>query len=119
MQTRQVSSHCFGDPLELAEEVELCVFTGVTPFGVEQALGDVEQQRGAAHVAGVNKVEINTFTDDALVLGNRRADKIRGQFQHGIFIELCGQPFLRQFDPIALQHGESGFQGNRDRDERP
>ena len=66
MQTRQVSSHCSGDALELAEQVELGFFAGIAPFGVEQTLGEVEQQRGAAQIAGVDQVEIDTFADDAL-----------------------------------------------------
>ena len=110
LQTRQVSSHCFGDPLELPEEVELGIFAGIAPFGVEQTLGDVEEQRGATQIAGVNQIEINTFTDDALVLGNRRADEIRGQLQHGIVVELRGQPFLRQFDAIACHTGKADFE---------
>ncbi|MEI2623700.1 MAG: hypothetical protein V9G23_07210 [Giesbergeria sp.] len=34
-----------GDALELAEQVQLGVFAGVAPLGVEQALGELEQQR--------------------------------------------------------------------------
>ena len=38
----------FSDTLELAEEVELGLLAGVAPFGVEQAMGEMEEQRGGA-----------------------------------------------------------------------
>ena len=45
------------------------------------------------------------------VLGDRRADEVRGQLQHGVVIELGGEPFLRQFDPIACHTGKADFEG--------
>ena len=38
------------DAFELAEQIELRLFPRVAPFRVEQALGDVEEQRGRPHV---------------------------------------------------------------------
>ena len=57
------------------------------------------------------QIQINPLADDAGVLRNRWADKIRGQLQNGIFVEFGGQPFLRQFDPIACNTGKADFQG--------
>jgi hypothetical protein len=39
--------------------------TGVAPFRVEQALGDVKEQRGGAHVTKVCNREVHTFTNDS------------------------------------------------------
>ena len=58
-----------GDALELAEEVQLGLLAGVAPLGVEQALGEVEQQRRAAHVAQVLQVQVDALADDALRCG--------------------------------------------------
>ena len=55
-----------GDPLELAEQVQFGLFTGVAPFGVEQTLGEMKQERGAAQIAGMDEVEVNALADDSL-----------------------------------------------------
>ena len=39
-----------GDALELTEQVKLRLLAGVAPFRVEQALGDLEDQRGVPDV---------------------------------------------------------------------
>ena len=54
-----------GDALELAEQVELRLLAGVAPLGVEQALGEVEEERGGPHVAQVLEVQVDAFADDA------------------------------------------------------
>ena len=59
-----------GDALKLAEQIELGFFAGIAPFGVKQTLGDVEQQSGMAQVAGVDKVQVHGFTDDARIPGD-------------------------------------------------
>ena len=63
-----------------------------------------------AHVTRVDQIQVNALADDALVLRNRWADEIRSQFQHGIVVELCGQPLFGQFDPIAGDAGKADFQ---------
>ena len=45
-----------GDAFELAEEVELRLLAGVAPFRVKQPLGDVEDERGGAHVAQCSRL---------------------------------------------------------------
>ena len=41
----------FCDAFELAEQIEPWFSPRIAPFRVEQALGDVEEQRGRPHVA--------------------------------------------------------------------
>ncbi len=76
-----------GDALELAEQMELGLLAGVAPFRVEQALGDVEEQRGGAHVAQMLQVHVHAFADDAGVSRDGRADEIRAEFEDGIVVE--------------------------------
>ena len=56
-----------GDALELAEEMETRRFAGVAPFGVEQALGDVEEKRRGAQVSEVFQIHVHALPDDASV----------------------------------------------------
>ena len=62
------------------------------------------------HVAGVNQIEVHPFANDAGVLGLGCADQVRGQLQHGVLVELGGQPFLGQFDAVAHDAGEADFE---------
>ncbi len=78
-----------GDALELAEEMELGFLAGIAPFSVEQSLGEVEHQRGGAHVAQVLQIHVHAFTDDAGVSGYGRADQIGSEFKNGIVVELA------------------------------
>jgi len=64
----------FGDALELTEQVQLGFFARVTPFGVEQALGEVKQQRGAPRIFQVFQAEVYIRTDDAGISGDRRTN---------------------------------------------
>ncbi len=99
-----------GDALELAEQIELRFFAGIAPFGVEQALGEVEDERGWPHVAGMLQIQVHAFADDAGVPRNRRADEIGGELQDGVIVEVGAQPFLGQLDAIALDTREADFQ---------
>ena len=99
-----------GDALELAEQVELGLLAGIAPFGVEQALGDVEEQRGRPHVAQVFQVQVDAFADDAGVPGDRRADEVGRQLQDRVVVEVGRQPFLGQFDAIAFDAREADFE---------
>ena len=76
-----------GDALELAEQVELRLFAGVAPLRVEQALGEVEQQRGGPHVAQVLEGQVDAFADDPCVPRDRRADEIGRQLQDRVVVE--------------------------------
>ena len=38
----------FGDALELSEEVEFWVLAGVAPLGIDEALGEVEEEGGGS-----------------------------------------------------------------------
>ena len=67
----------------------------------------------------VLKVEVDTFADDALVLGDRRADEIRGQLQDGVIVEFGGEPFLGQFDPVSGDAWEADFKMHRGQGELP
>jgi len=71
----------FGDALELPEEMELGFLAGVTPFRVEQPVGEMEQTGGRPHVAEVFQVEVDAFPDDAGIASNRGADKAGRQFR--------------------------------------
>ena len=70
----------------------------------------MKQQRGAPHVFQVFQAEVNVLTDDAGIPGHRGADKVRRQLQYGVAVERGGQPFLGQFDAVALHAGEADFQ---------
>jgi hypothetical protein len=59
-----------------------------------QRRAEVKQQRGAPHVFQVLQAELHILTDDAGVPGDRRTDKVRRQLQHGVVVELGGQPFF-------------------------
>ena len=56
------------------------------------------------------QAEVNVRTDDAGVPGNRGANQVRRQLQDGVAIECCGQPFLGQFDAVALHAWEADSQ---------
>src|SRR5262249_21165535 len=100
----------FGNALELAEQVQSGCFIGVAPFAVEQPLRKVKQQRGAPRVFQVFQAEVNVRTDNAGIPGDRGTDQVWRELQHGVAIKLGSQPFLRQFDAVALDAGEADFQ---------
>ncbi len=70
----------------------------------------MEEQRGLPQIAQVFERELDTFTDDAFVSRDGRADQVGRQLQDGIVIELRSQPFLRQFDPVAGDTREADFE---------
>ena len=69
-----------------------------------------KSERGRPHVAQVLEAQVDAFADDAGVPRDRRADEVGGQLQHGVVVELGGQPFLRQLDAIALDAREADFE---------
>lgn len=58
----------FRDALNLPEEVKLGRFAGVPQRGFQQALRELEDERGGAHVAEVLERHVGGFADDAGVL---------------------------------------------------
>ncbi len=99
--------------------MELGFFARIAPFGVEQVRCEFVEDLWRAHVAGVHQIEIDAFADDAGVLRDRWADQIGGQLQHRVVVEFGGEPFLRQFDPVALRRAGNGFPVRRVRGARP
>ena len=110
LHTRQLSSHCRVIRLSCPNRWSLGILTGVPPLGIQQPSGNVKQQRRPAHIFQMLQAEIDILADDSLVLGNRRTNEIRGQLQHRFVIKLRGQPFLRQFDTVALDAWEPDFE---------
>ena len=70
----------------------------------------MKQQRRAPRVFQVFQAEVNIRTNDAGIPGNRGTNQIRRQFHDRVAIERRGQPFLGQFDAVALHTGEADFQ---------
>mgnify|MGYP002383931045 CR=1 FL=1 len=52
------------DGLELSEEVKLGLLAGVTPLCLQESLGQVEEQRGAAHLVKVLEVEVDALAEE-------------------------------------------------------
>ncbi len=100
-----------GDALELAEQVELRLLAGVAPLRVEQALGEVEEQRRRPHVAQVLEVQVHALADDAGVPRDRTGRPGPGVSSRiGVVVELGRQPLLGQLDAIALDAREADFE---------
>ena len=74
--------------------MEFRLLTRVAPFRVQQALGDMEQQRGGTHVAEVFQGYIHALADDAGVSRDGRADEVGAEFKNRIGIEAGGEAFL-------------------------
>src|SRR5271163_2284891 len=77
----------FGDALELAEKVELRFLTGIAPFRIEQALGEVENERRGPHVAQMLQVHVHALADDPEIASDRRADEVGAEFKDGVVVE--------------------------------
>lgn len=69
------------DAFELAEQVEFGVAPGIAPFGVDQSLRKVVEQRRLAQVAGVHQRQVDARSDDALVARLRRPNQVGRQFE--------------------------------------
>ena len=100
-----------GDPLELAEQMQLRLLSGIAPLGLQQPLREMEQQGRAPQVAGVHQVEVHALTDDALVAGDGRSYKVGGQVQRLIGGEGRFQALLRQLDTVAGDAREADLAG--------
>ena len=50
-----------GDPLQLAEQVQLWLLARVAPLGLQQPLGQVEHQRRAPQITRVDEVQVDPF----------------------------------------------------------
>ena len=60
------------DALQLAEEMELGLVARVAPLCLQEPLREVEQQRRAPQVPGVDEAEVDALADDAFVPRPRR-----------------------------------------------
>ncbi len=56
------------------------------------------------------KIQIDTFTDDPGVLGDRWSYQIWSQFENRIIVELCLESFTRQLDAITSDAWKTNFQ---------
>src|SRR6185437_28521 len=99
-----------GDALELAEQVELWLLAGVAPFCVKQAMRQVENEGGRAHVAKVLKAHLHALPNDAGYIDDRRADEVGREFENGVGVEISGETFLWKFDTVAFDAGKGDFQ---------
>ena len=69
------------DPLELAEQVQLRFLAGVAPLGLQEPLGEVEDQGGGTHLLEMLEAQVHAFADDALVARDGGSDQIGGELQ--------------------------------------
>ena len=79
---------------------------GVAALRVRAAPGEVKQDRRAPHVVQMLQRQIHALADDPLVLCDRRADQVGRQFEHRVGGEARREPFLGQFDAVALDAGK-------------
>jgi hypothetical protein len=100
------------DAIELAEKVQLGFLAMIAIFGVEQVFCQVIHDAGTAFVFQVGEVEVDPFTDDALIGCAGRAKQFWGQFQHMIGAEIRLQrirPVRARFQAFSVSqfHGMS------------
>src|SRR4051794_31251282 len=90
--------------------MELRFLAGVAPFGVKKTLSDMKKQRGRPHISKMLKVHVYAFADDSGISRYRRADQVGAEYQYGIVIEFGREAFLREFNPVAFNTGETDFE---------
>ena len=95
------------DPLELAEQVQLRFLAGVAPLGLQEPLGEVEDQSGRTHFLEMLQAQVHAFADDALVSRDRGSDQVGGELQGRVVVESGRQPFLGQLDAVPLHARKS------------
>src|SRR5690606_7100929 len=93
--------------LQLAEEVQFRLPAGISPTGPQQTFRQVIGECGTPQLSGVDKVQLDSFADDAPVMGNGGPNQLRGQFQDMVLGEGRLEPLLRQLDPIPLDPREA------------
>ena len=98
------------DPLELTEQMQLGGLTGVAPFGVEQALGKLEEHRRQPCLLQMLQVQVDRLADDALVPRLRRADEIGREDERRVVGELRDQPLRGQLHAVADHAREADLQ---------
>ena len=99
-----------GNALELTKEVEFGIFSRIAPLGQNKVRCQLIQHLRGPNVAGVNQSEIRPLANDPGVLSFRRTDQVRGQFHHGVRVELGGQPFRGQLDAVARDSRKADFE---------
>src|SRR3984893_9599596 len=73
-------------------------------------LGQPEKDRRSSYLVQMFNGQVDRLADNALVSGDRRPDQIGRQIEHGVAVELGGEPFFGQFDPIALNSRKGNFE---------
>src|SRR5260370_870725 len=71
----------------------------------------MEKHRGCPHVVEVFQAELDTFTNDTLILRNGWTYQVRGQLHNGIVIERGGEALVGQFDSVAGNARETYLEG--------
>ena len=99
-----------GQAFELSEKMELGLFARITPLRGEQSLCQVKKQRRWPHVSGMNQVEIDGLANDALVPCDGGSHEGGRQLQHGVFVEVGGQPLLGQLHAVPRDARKADFQ---------
>jgi hypothetical protein len=100
-----------GDALELTKQMEFRLLAGVAPFRVEQALGDLKDERRVPDVAEMREIHVGGLADDTGILRRGGADDVRAKYKYGVVVKVGGQPFLGQLHAIAFDAGEADFEG--------
>ena len=90
--------------------MELRFTIGITPFAEHEVRGEFIDHLRGSYVAGMYEVEVYRFADNSRVAGLSGADQIGCEFEYRICVELCGQPFFRQFSSITFDAREADFQ---------
>src|ERR1035438_5463050 len=91
--------------------MELWLGAGVAVFGEKEMLCQVERDGGRAQSAQVLKGERVAFADDALDDDHGWPHKVGREAKLGVFGEPGGEAGIRQLDAVALDAGESDFEG--------
>ena len=97
------------DPLELAEQVQLRFLAGVAPLGLQEPLGEVEDQSRGTHLLEMLETQVHPFADDPLVSRDGGSDQIGGELQGRVLVEGGGQPLLGQLDAVPLHARKSNL----------
>ena len=108
-----------GDPLELAEQVQLRLLFRVAPVVFQQGLGEMVDQRRRAQILAVDQTQVDAFADDPGVVGDGRTDDLRREHERRVVVERCVHVLFGQFHAVALDAREADLAGIPLRRDRP
>ena len=103
-----------GDAFQSAEEMKLGGGSGIPPLGIDQMLGEMEQEGRSPQIPGVAEVEVYAFADDACVGRVGRANQIGCQFENRVLVELGGETALWAGRHGTRRRAGSGSRGGHD-----